>query len=124
MGTARSVSLARFKALPCQGRDHGFKFRTDRVTEQTLPCFKCGKPLESAIPDSQFSYNQPSEGTAFHSHGHYGSTAWDPVTGGKVLELNICDACLVEGKDRVLYVVEVRQVPQYTAVPWDPDLDV
>lgn len=54
-----------------------------------MNCIVCDKPLKN------FGYedNQPDGGTAFQSHGHYGSTAFDPMD-GTYLEINICDPCL------------------------------
>lgn len=62
-----------------------------------VPCFKCGKTLENAFPDSD---NQPSDGTEFSTHGHYGSTFWDSMD-GEVLVLNVCDECLAAQTDRL-----------------------
>lgn len=62
----------------------------------TLPCARCGRELESAVPEEvdQPHGNQPHGGTAFSTHGHYGSTVFDPMDGSS-LELNICDKCLI-----------------------------
>lgn len=60
-----------------------------------LPCLKCGTrlpypfPAEMATPFS----NQPSGGTAFRTHGNYGSTVFDEVT-GRYLTITVCDPCL------------------------------
>jgi hypothetical protein len=46
--------------------------------------------------------NQPAEGTAFQSQGHYGSTVFDPMD-GSYIEINVCDDCLRKhAPDRVL----------------------
>jgi hypothetical protein len=50
----------------------------------------CGKELRNVFSETA---NQPEEGTAFQSGGHYGSTIWDPMD-GRILEINICDPCL------------------------------
>ena len=55
-----------------------------------VPCIACGKALEPVIHPSE---NQPYAGTAFTTGGHYGSCAFDPMT-GHYLEINICDVCL------------------------------
>lgn len=65
-----------------------------------LPCICCGVELENI--DRGVDVNQPYNGTTFTSHGHYGSTIYDPMYTGHYLEINICDACLVLRKDRVL----------------------
>lgn len=63
----------------------------------TLPCFKCGRVLESAVPPAVLGDdgNQPSKGTAFSTVGHYGSTFIDNFSPlDPRLEINICDPCL------------------------------
>lgn len=59
-----------------------------------MNCIVCKKPLVNTGP-SPCEDNQPSGGTAFHSSGHYGSTAFDPMD-GTYLEINICDPCLIQ----------------------------
>lgn len=66
------------------------------MSQEGLPCVVCGKPLLNVFDDLD---NQPSEGLAFSSHGHYGSTAFDPMDGQR-LELNICDPCLLSARDK------------------------
>lgn len=65
----------------------------------TLRCIACGAELKSALSeDVQGMYgvdNQPYAGTAFESHGHYGSMFFDPMDGSKI-EINVCDDCLRE----------------------------
>lgn len=84
----------------------------------TLPCFACGRVLESVLgPDHEA--NQPYAGTTFYSPGQYGSTVWDPQTSRLELELNLCDPCLLAGHERVSRVVtQVKQV-RYPE-PWTP----
>ena len=57
-----------------------------------LPCIVCSKPLENVIEDAD---NQANDGICFTSFGQYGSTAFDPMD-GSALEINICDACIVQ----------------------------
>lgn len=66
-----------------------------------IPCIVCDKELENVDFTAD---NQPYEGTAFSTHGHYGSTSFDPMN-GSMLEINICDECLVvKGKaNKVLW---------------------
>jgi hypothetical protein len=59
--------------------------------DKTLPCIICNRELENVVPASEG--NQPYGGTAFFTHGHYGSTYFDPVD-GTALEINLCDDCL------------------------------
>ena len=61
-----------------------------------LPCIVCHKALE---PVNNTTVNQPNGGTSFCTPGHYGSTAFDPMD-GSILEINICDLCLVEAAKR------------------------
>ncbi len=53
-------------------------------------CFKCGAKMDNSIAERGF---QPMGGTAFSTHGHYGSTVFDPMD-GTALEIVICDKCL------------------------------
>lgn len=62
-----------------------------------LPCIVCGKTLQNAFQDS---INQPSEGTAFTTSGHYGSTFFDSFDGQKI-EVNVCDPCLRQNTDKI-----------------------
>lgn len=79
-----------------------------------VPCIVCGKELQNVDKDAE---NQPYEGTAFETHGHYGSTAFDPLN-GSMLEINFCDDCLVKaGKaGRVLWRREAKAL--VGAPPW------
>lgn len=85
----------------------------------TLPCFCCGGQLASAVPPEHDDRNQPSEGTAFTTAGHYGSGAFDPMD-GSMLELNVCDGCLTANPSRVRLLRMARPV-EATASPWLPD---
>jgi hypothetical protein len=69
------------------------------VSKDAVPCIICGVPLLNVLEDCD---NQPEDGTAFQTHGHYGSTAFDPQD-GQYLEINVCDKCLMERADRVLW---------------------
>lgn len=99
------------------------------MSKNALPCIACGNPLRNVFDDVE---NQPSDGVAFQSHGHYGSTVWDPMD-GQYIEINICDACLRAHADRVLMGRNRRPVLCDGAVvgwehvsrpllPWNPDL--
>lgn len=105
----------------------------------TLACIVCRSELESAIPvPPPFAEdgNQPSEGTAFQSYGHYGSTAFDPMDGSRI-EVNICDECLTKAgrEGLVLWQQAYREIYRNDTevhvgrewldrppVPWDPDV--
>lgn len=58
---------------------------------EALPCIVCDRSLSRV--DDHCDEAQPYEGTNFTSHGHYGSTAFDPID-GSFLAINICDFCL------------------------------
>ena len=63
---------------------------TERRASVNLPCIVCGKRMKNYGSDG---HNQPYARTAFTSHGHYGSTAFDPMD-GTFIEINLCDPCL------------------------------
>lgn len=91
----------------------------------TLDCFKCGKKLEPAIKEAWLAvpFNQPYAGTTFVTHGHYGSTVFDPAgTGNKFLELNICDECLLANTEQIRYGYSRSEV-KYDYSPWDPEAE-
>jgi hypothetical protein len=56
----------------------------------------CGRELRNIFDDAT---NQPGDGTTFETHGHYGSTAFDPMD-GTYLEINVCDPCLTAARER------------------------
>lgn len=89
------------------------------MSEATLPvpCVICGQTFKDAMPESGPNRNQPSDGTAFTSNGHYGSTVFDPFN-GSMIEVNFCDPCLTEARkhSRVLWRREAK--PLVGAPPW------
>jgi hypothetical protein len=96
---------------------------------QAVPCIVCNKKLRNVLVDAE---NQPYQGTAFQTHGHYGSTVFDPMD-GQYLEINVCDECLMKHADRVLMGRDRRMVICEGSVvgyehvnrpllPWNPDL--
>lgn len=90
----------------------------------TLPCIRCWKELESAIPDEvDDEANQPYAGTAFTTRGHYGSTVFDPMDQWSFLELNICDDCLraAAKKGHVLLGLKEPAPRSVKYQPWDPE---
>lgn len=79
-----------------------------------VPCFVCGEELDAA-----YEYElQPSDGTAFQTYGHYGSTFWDSFN-GEELALIICDSCLRKHPERLARHKRFRKVvvmePPYQA---------
>lgn len=59
-----------------------------------VPCFKCGREMLLAVPEKPEPQNQPSEGTAFMTTGHWGSTYFDSIMGTEAIEIALCDNCL------------------------------
>lgn len=80
------------------------------MADDAIPCIRCDKPLQNVDPE-WVSGNQPYEGTAFHTHGHYGSTIFDPMD-GTYLEINVCDECLkaLQGTGKVFHRRERKPV--------------
>jgi hypothetical protein len=103
--------------------------------ELPLRCIVCGVKPDSV--EQLDVNNQPYKATTFASHGHYGSTAYDPMD-GSFIEVNVCDACLresartgrvAEGQDyRPVTNAEgsrvgMERIPhdeQEPLKPWDP----
>lgn len=81
-----------------------------------LPCIVCKKEVE-AVSAEPPGHNHPYAATAFTTHGHYGSTIFDPMT-GQFLEVNVCDPCLREAGEqgRVLFGQDMRQVREGGAI--------
>lgn len=94
---------------------------TDPVAarEEPLPCIVCGFQPE-AVGGTGY---QPVSALMFSAgSGHYGSGVWDTMSGWRSLEINVCDNCLLERKDRVAVAVTppfTRPDPEF--VRWDPD---
>lgn len=91
-----------------------------------LPCVVCGKQLESVGGSGNPEVpNHPYAGTIFYSHGHYGSTVWDPMSGGageQFLELNLCDDCLTKAaKQGTVLLGKTHTKKTTTLGPWDPE---
>lgn len=68
----------------------------------TPTCLVCLKELENFDPKG----NQPLGGLEFQTHGHYGSTVFDPMDGTK-LAINVCDECLT-ARSRMGIVLKVK----------------
>lgn len=64
-----------------------------------LPCIVCGRENEKAMGE-QSSVNQPYNATAFRTHGHYGSTVFDPMWEPEDLSITICDPCLLAAAEQ------------------------
>lgn len=95
-----------------------------------LPCIRCGKQLkqcfgslEEGAVDVTFE-NQPYNGTAFYTGGHYGSTVFDELL-GTTIEINVCDVCLLDAakEQRVLYYRRLQKTESADRQFWVPDVD-
>jgi hypothetical protein len=81
-----------------------------------LPCIVCGKELTNVFAESN---NQPEDGIAFTTHGHYGSTVFDPQD-NSYLEINICDDCLLIAATQKRVYRGVKVIfPQGNLQLWD-----
>lgn len=58
-----------------------------------LHCVRCGVEMSNFM-DGAKGY-QPNDGLAFKTHGHYGSTYFDPMD-SSYLEIAVCDKCIKE----------------------------
>lgn len=100
--------------------------RGTKVSTPT-PCLVCGKALDAAANDKHFA-TTPYAATQFTTLGHYGSTVFDPNISSveEMLEINVCDDCLVERTDRVVLLRRVytpNPQPNYSREPWNPKGD-
>lgn len=86
-----------------------------------LPCFACGKDLTSVFPFEDGYRSQPNDGVTFSTYGNYGSGVFDEVN-GTLLEINICDTCLVLHYERVWCLRYVRRPNRDIefSQPWKP----
>ena len=102
-------------APPCQGGLCGFESRLRRVI---TPCFKCGYVAE---PVDQIHVDQPYGATIFTSHGHYGSTIYDPMSNYRHLRIIICDSCLLQHHAKVREVFVSPRASIYDYLEWNPE---
>lgn len=67
-----------------------------------IACFCCDKLLDNMHYESRNSYVyvHPMGGLHFQTHGHYGSTVFDPMDGSS-LDIAICDDCVKARKDKI-----------------------
>lgn len=89
------------------------------MSEYGLKCVVCERTLRNVDSDAE---NQPYDGTTFTSHGHYGSTVFDPMD-GTFIEINICDEDLAAlgKKSQVLMGQSRRPVltPKRALIGWE-----
>lgn len=63
---------------------------------KVVKCISCKKSLEEFDVPKEGSFH-PLDGLEFVTHGHYGSTVFDPVVEFKRLCVCICDECVAQG---------------------------
>lgn len=63
------------------------------MEREKIHCIACRSELVNIDPEGF----QPQRGLAFKTHGHYGSTFFDPMD-GRSIEVAVCDACLARAK--------------------------
>lgn len=73
-------------------------------TENKIGCMVCGRELDNL--DYEMSNGKrvevhPMGGLHFRTHGHYGSTIFDPMGTGEYLDIAICDLCVMKNLDKV-----------------------
>lgn len=84
---------------------------------ETCRCIRCEKPMNNILDgfDARAGLKkgyQPTNGLAFYTQGHYGSTYFDPMN-DSYLEVCVCDECVeaAEKAGRVhRYDAETREV--------------
>lgn len=89
---------------------------------QPLPCIVCGFQPRRAFGDhgDDQTHRVPYAATMFNAGtGHYGSTVWDEMSPYRSLSINVCDECLVAGKERVAVVDSIPQPSKVTYEPWE-----
>lgn len=92
-----------------------------------LPCIRCGKQLKQCMnkePVAESFENQPYNGTAFYTNGHYGSTVFDEMH-GETIEINVCDTCLLDAakEGRILYYRRRQTTEWFDRKFWVPDVN-
>lgn len=83
-----------------------------RRNVDVLPCIRCGKKLESAVPpydkdNPKRFQHQPYAGLSFSTSGHYGSTLFDPfddLGNHQRLVIAVCDQCVFDQLDNVAFL--------------------
>jgi len=63
-------------------------------------CISCSRQLDNVLDLGL----QPVGGLAFSSHGHYGTSVFDPMD-GSCIEFAICDDCVVKAGKKGLIIL-------------------
>ncbi|MBW3090723.1 hypothetical protein [Bifidobacterium miconisargentati] len=91
----------------------------DTTAPFELTCLICGKTI-SLIEADLFAQDLtdrsflPNGAMELCSYGHYGTTFFDPCDGTQVAAL-ICDECMEEHSNRLLYIDKQRYLKPYNA---------
>jgi len=98
-----------------EAETNGFPSKEEPI--QIIKCIICKCELENLYAPGFI----PSGGLAFASHGHYGSTVFDPMD-SSFIEFAVCDKCLIEHRDciyhgKVTYSIEKAEA---TRCKWLP----
>lgn len=88
------------------------------MPSETKPCIVCGKRL-TRVSDTGYE-NQPNDAIIFRADGNYGSTVFDPFD-GTVLEVIICDECIVNAGDDGKVVTYKPRRPVVVHIPEPED---
>jgi hypothetical protein len=75
------------------------------MSKDALACIACGARLGNVAAAD----NQPLDGLAFTTTGHYGTTFFDPMD-GQQLEINVCDECLQKNTDKIGWRRAYREI--------------
>jgi hypothetical protein len=84
----------------------------------TLDCIVCRKALEPMREDPE-AENQPEEGLAFTTHGHWPSSIID-IFDGIYLEINVCNTCLLKAAEEGRVAVGESDKQNTSLKPWRP----
>jgi hypothetical protein len=68
-------------------------------------CLCCSRELEATLSENEPAPASMVDGGLICStHGNFGSAVFDPIHGDYRLVFYICDKCIIERKQNVLYV--------------------
>jgi hypothetical protein len=79
-------------------------------------CICCKTELDN-ITEEEIGL-QPVNGLAFESHGHYGTTVFDPMNGSKIA-VAICDACITRASHEGDVLIKISGQQKWKT--WDVD---
>lgn len=84
-----------------------------------VQCIICGSKLEKEELNKE-NMNPKTigivyDGVIFRASGNYGSSVFDPFPDNGFAEIIICDKCMVEKKDKILRVKNIKCNSTYTS---------